>query len=65
MNGIIDIIEGDHDVFVVEKETTRLSDAIDNFKNSETAVLFNHNVNFIATSSFCFKSFIANYGEIG
>ena len=40
MNDIITIIEADRDVFVVEKETTRLSDAIDDFKNSETNVFY-------------------------
>lgn len=38
MNGIITILEEEHDVFTIEKETTRLSDAIDNFKMSETNV---------------------------
>lgn len=39
MNDIINIIEADHDAFTVEKDTTRLSDAIDHFKTSETNVL--------------------------
>ena len=62
MNDIITIIEADRDVLVVEKENTRLSDAIDDFKNSETNV-FNPNLFItIAISGITFYSIVCNYG---
>ena len=40
MDAIINIIEGEHDIFTVATGKTRLSDAIDDFKQSETIVEF-------------------------
>lgn len=38
MDDIINIIEGEHDTFTVTSGKARLSDAIDDFKQSETIV---------------------------
>ena len=40
MDDIINIIEGEHDIFTVTTGETRLSDAIDDFKQSEAIVEF-------------------------
>lgn len=40
MDDIINIIEGEHDTFTVTTGETRLSDAIDDFKQSEAIVEF-------------------------
>ena len=39
MNSVLKVIEPQHDVFVVDNRTSRLSDEIDHFKELESSVL--------------------------